>query len=510
MKKRVIFLAAIVFATSVLGGCGKKEETSASGDKLSVWMKLLPVVSYSYKNFGETPIAAELEKRTNTELEFIHPTQGQEKEQFNLMIASKELPDIIYAMPNDFKGGVTQAVEEGIILGLNDYINEEKAPNLTKLIKEDEQVDKSIKLDDGTYCGFPSGAKDRYLLTFKGLIVRQDWLDKLNLPLPETVDEWEQALIGFKNELGAEAPYTILGTNEFAGAYDVSRSFFYDVDKKEITYGPLKPEYKEFVARMKKWYDMGLLDREFATQSQTMADAKITGGQSGVISAGAASGINKYAVAMSDIEGVKWAGAQYPVLVKGEKPKYGQLNEKSHPGQFITTACKNIEAAVRFLDYGYSEAGHMLYNFGIEGESYEMIDGYPKYTEDITDNAEGIPMNNQLAKYAMSVYGGPFLQDKRYYEQYLKRDEQKAAISLWEQVENSYDLPNLILTAEEGNAIATPLTDITSSWTESEYKLIMGKIDMSEYDACVQKLYDMGIEKVLKVYNDAYVRKINK
>ena len=152
MKKRVIFLAAIVFATSVLGGCGKKEETSASGDKLSVWMKLLPVVSYSYKNFGETPIAAELEKRTNTELEFIHPTQGQEKEQFNLMIASKELPDIIYAMPNDFKGGVTQAVEEGIILGLNDYINEEKAPNLTKLIKEDEQVDKSIKLDDGTYC----------------------------------------------------------------------------------------------------------------------------------------------------------------------------------------------------------------------------------------------------------------------------------------------------------------------------------------------------------------------
>lgn len=139
-----------------------------------------------------------------------------------------------------------------------------------------------------------------------------------------------------------------------------------------------------------------------------------------------------------------------------------------------------------------------------------MIDGYPTYTEDITDNKENIPMSNQLAKYVMSVYGGPFVQDKRYFEQYLKRDEQKEAIQRWSEVENSNLLPSLILTAEEGEAIATPLADILSFWTEAEYKLIMGKMDMSEYDACVAKLSEMGIEKVLKIYNDAYARRMSK
>ena len=55
------------------------------------------------------------------------------------------------------------------------------------------------------------------------------------------------------------------------------------------------------------------------------------------------------------------------------------------------------QLAAKVLDYGYSEKGRMLYNFGIEGESYEMVDAYPKYTEKIINNPDGLSMTEALA-----------------------------------------------------------------------------------------------------------------
>ena len=51
----------------------------------------------------------------------------------------------------------------------------------------------------------------------------------------------------------------------------------------------------------------------------------------------------------------------------------------------ITTNCNNVALAARYLDYGYTEEGHILYNFGIEGESFNWVekDGtqYPQFTD---------------------------------------------------------------------------------------------------------------------------------
>ena len=72
------------------------------------------------------------------------------------------------------------------------------------------------------------------------------------------------------------------------------------------------------------------------------------------------------------------------------------------------------------------------------------------------------------------------------------------------QPEYSNQLPDLLLTKEENESIATALNDISNSYVESEYKFIMGKTPMEEYDSYVSRLREMGIEKVLEVYNAAY------
>ncbi len=70
----------------------------------------------------------------------------------------------------------------------------------------------------------------------------------------------------------------------------------------------------------------------------------------------------------------------------------------------------------------------MLYNFGIEGESYEMIDGYPTYTDYIMNNPDGKNVGEMLMAYTHSAYFGPMVQDVRYMEQYAQYQEQKDAI----------------------------------------------------------------------------------
>ncbi|KHF35696.1 hypothetical protein CM49_01937 [Paenibacillus sp. P1XP2] len=48
-----------------------------------------------------------------------------------------------------------------------------------------------------------------------------------------------------------------------------------------MKYGPIQPEYKEFLTTMNKWYKEGLLDKDFAAPNDKLFDAKMTGNQLG-------------------------------------------------------------------------------------------------------------------------------------------------------------------------------------------------------------------------------------
>ena len=82
------------------------------------------------------------------------------------------------------------------------------------------------------------------------------------------------------------------------------------------------------------------------------------------------------------------------------------------------------------FDFGYTDEGHMLNNFGIEGVSYTMENGEPVYTDEIMKNPEGLTMGQAMGKYMRSSYGGPFVQDERYLEQYYTCTEQKMPLPL--------------------------------------------------------------------------------
>ena len=111
-------------------------------------------------------------------------------------------------------------------------------------------------------------------------------------------------------------------------------------------------------------------------------------------------------------------GAPYPVLNKGDRPQLSQMDWQYTPLRSwgITKSCKNVELATRFLDYGYSDKGYMLYNYGTEGVTYEMKDGKPVFTDFTLHNPDGKTISEILSRYAETTSSAPSLQDLQTYQ----------------------------------------------------------------------------------------------
>ncbi|MBO1511446.1 extracellular solute-binding protein [Metabacillus sp. BG109] len=489
-------------------------------DEITYWTELVPNVAATSKSLNDVAAYQELEKITGTKVEFKHPSgEGTDiTEQFNLMVASGKLPDVIEYNWRTVPNGPDHAIEAGTIIRLNELI-EHYAPNLNQYLNENPEVKKMVTTDDGNIYTLPFLRGDESLMVFLGMITRQDWLDKLNLDVPSTISEWEEVLTAFKNEDPNgngemdEIPLVVQlndfkNIGAFVGAYGIHAQFYND--NGTVKYGSIQPEFKEFLTTMNSWYEKGLLDPDFAAIDSKLMDAKVTNEQLGSFFGFSGGGIGKYTGLMEDKNpDFKLSPAPNPSLKEGEKAATGHL-EHAYSGMHsaaISGSAENPEEIVKWLDFAYSEEGHMLFNFGIEGESYEMIDGYPTYTEEITDNPDGLPMTQALGKYIRASYGGPLIQDKRYLEQYYELPEQKEAAKIWgETAENKINLPPITLSAEESEEFNSIMSDLNTYYDETVIRFIMGEEPIDNFDDFVETLKGMGIERAIELQQAALDR----
>lgn len=536
MKKRILSAAlALTMGIGLFSGCvsvdtGDSGSGSASETlekvttsdqypietdvELTWWVGLNANVAATAGSMNETEFARLLQEKTGVKVKFIHPTAGQESEQFNLLIASGELPDIIETNWSRDAGGPEKAIKDKVILPLNDYIDK-VSPNFKKFLEENPDLDAQLKTDSGKYFMYPMVKKDRQLRSFMGFMVREDLLKRAGLDKPETIDEWEVMLRKFK-EMGIKTPLTMSITNDYQeltsllmGAFGIKGGLY--VKDGKVKFGENEPEYRKFLETMSRWYNEGLLDKEFVDQDAKRLSAMVVNGEVGAIIGYNGADFGKWIPTLEqNVPGATFTPVAYPTQVKGETPMAGQLaNPIDGIGAVITPSCKHPEIAARLLDFGYSEAGHMLYNFGEEGVSYEMKDGVPTYTDQVMDKGKngGVSINQAIAKYARSVYSGPFEQDANYITQVFTLPQQIEAVKLWSNTKTGdFNMPLISLTAEETDEYSKIITDINTYREEATAKIISGQMGLDQIDTYYETLKSMGIDRALEIQQKAYDR----
>lgn len=482
--------------------------------ELTYWAALDPNVSNTYTNYGETPFAKELEKRTGIKVKYVHPALGQEGEAFNLMVASNSFTDIIEsAWFASFSGGPTTAINNKVILPLNDLMKD-YAPNLSEFLAKNPDIDKSVKTDDNLYYCFPFIRNDKSLLMSAGPIIRKDWLDDLGLDIPVTVDDWEKMLTEFRDKKGAPTPLTILSSQRSRLFAMMDSAYDFYLENGQIKYGPLEPEYKYALETLNRWFQNGLLDKNFTLIDNSLLDASILNGKAGATYGSGGSGIGKWLNAAKD-ENFDLIGAPMPVGRTGEPNRFAGASDYYSPYgcAAISTNCKYPELAAKFLDYAYSEEGRIFFNFGTEGVSFNWEDGYPKYTNLIMNNPDGMSVSQAMAVYIRGSRSGPFIQDPRYLEQYYALDQQKEALKNWlTSFDASYKtkLPSFTFSAEESAEYANIMNEIDKYKNETSVEFIFGVKPLSEYDEFITNIKKMNIDRAIEIQQNAYTRYMNR
>jgi putative aldouronate transport system substrate-binding protein len=246
-------------------------------------------------SYSEAEWAKEAERKTGVKINWRHSNSDAA---LDLVIASGDIPDIMAINWVKYKGGPDKALSEGNIIPLNDVFDK-YAPNIKAFLKKYPDIDKSVKSDSGKYYIFPcirsmprDGAADSSVI-YTGPIVRKDWLDDLGLQMPQTTDDWYNTLRAFKDKKGATAPFTVekKGTM-LIGSFGVQNGMY--MANNKVKYGPIEPAFKEYLMVHNKWYQEGLIDKDYGTLDSKILAAKMTDGRSGASYANMAGGLQKW------------------------------------------------------------------------------------------------------------------------------------------------------------------------------------------------------------------------
>ena len=162
---------------------------------------------------------------------------------------------------------------------------------------------------------------------------------------------------------------------------------------------------------------------------------------------------------------------------------------------------------MRFLDYPRSEEGYILYNFGVEGESFDYVDGVPTYSDLIMKNPDGLTVAQAMSKYCLSNVNGPFTQALEYIQQYYQLPQQKQALTNWsDSDDNTSVMPPITFTPEESAEVAKIMSEINTYRDEMTMKIIMGTEPVSKADEFQSTIKGMNLDKAIKLYQTALDR----
>ncbi len=491
-------------------------------------------------NPNNRTIFKRLEEATNVHVEWRTIQSDQWGEKIALEMANaRTLPEVVFTAGFG-DTDLQKYAKQGAIIALEKYIDS-CMPNLQKVFEQAPEYRVMCTDENGHIWAFPWIEQLGYEKTAIQAVgnmpfINKGWLDFLGLAVPTTVDEFEAALIAFRDNADAlkaefnidgsiipmsfimndQDPYILInGFGEGYGDVDGGRHIAVTNDKKVICTAT-QEGFKKGTAWMHKLYEEGLIDPEAFTQEWSTYVAKGKSGRYGVCFTWDVANIAL--VSMDDlIAGKGWV--PLPALtadVRNITPQNGSFTSGFDRGRCVVTAtCKNPELVCSWLDLMYAPQQSPQNNWGTYGEN-DDFDIFVMGT-----NAEGEPMLTHAplgdaspveVREAESVNGPLAILDS-YYGKYVTLPDDAAYRLNWikdvytPDMNNDYVYPNVFMNANDNKECSNLNADLRKCINTAKSDWVMNGFTDADWNRFQNDLKAYGLDKYLEIhqkYLDAY------
>jgi len=402
-----------------------------------------------------------------------------------LMLASGDLPDAL--KPYDVQL-TKELIDEGVAIPLDDLLAEH-GQNILAMLTDSEWETVRSQSPDGKIYYIPEvNAADRYPV---GLI-RQDWLDRVGLPMPTTRDEFVNVLRAFRDQdaNGDGDPNNEIPTSGRAGLRWLDDMFMmhgvsmfegfplwrWDETRGEMVSDQISDEMRESIAFLRMLYAERLIDDVFVIQSASDWIAKISSSRVGHYFH-LPSTLEIFSGYRANEPDGRWA-YMAPLSVNGQQPRQFMFQRAGVPGMMITTAATNPERIIQWYDWAMTDEGSMFNWLGIEGEDWKMTGGEVEVID-----ATRTPF------YSFVPTVTKYVADATRMTQF---GEEKVAI-----IEQAHDnvyfgpdslgMPNSVYDGYEDF-----LPSVAALYRETASRMVTGELSLDQWDEFVQQWYREG------------------
>lgn len=449
MKRKVVSLMLVsAMVAGMLAGCGSDSGSSKGGSSTETGSAAeasssgetaddKSPITFEYFNADgkngnwDNPVAKAITEATGVTLDVSYPvaSQGDAKEDVALMIANDEYPDMIYA-----KGSATDLYQAGALIDMTDLI-EKYGPNIKKMYGAEMEKLKWSQDDPGIYQLSYAGVNQKTLTTGGSCQIQWAALKENDYKYPKTLDEYEKMIKSYlaahpKTEDGLDMIGITMSASDWhwmitlgnpagliADASPDNRQWIID-DEYNVHYKHVTDEEKEYFKWLCRMYNEGILDPNFATQTDDDYIAKVASGRVVAITDAEWHYSQCEATLVADGK-VDQTYVGLPVTLREDQVEKALLYQGTTVGWGIgiTKSCEDPVRAIKFLDYLCSDEGQILYHWGIEGENYFLDDnGQPYRTDEEVAKAQSDPdyaKNTGIDNYTgFPIYGtGSYSED---------------------------------------------------------------------------------------------------
>ena len=395
--KKICILLSSVLLLSSISACGDVAldgaSDSASGDLEPITLDWYINYSWFLTDWGENVVSKEITKRTGVDVNFITPI-GNERNKLDSLISSDSLPDLVTL--GWWEPEIREMTDKGLVYPLNE-LADKYDPYFYEVTTEGAR--NWYTLSDGNIYGYPNSSytpedveNNDNIASNQTFLVRKDIYEAIGSPDMTTPDGFYRAVVQasqmFPEVDGKEL--IPIGAHVFDTEGCVSfdqylQNFLavpYEKDG-EIYDRNTDPEYLTWLKTFRRLASEGYIKDDIFVDQRTQTSEKVEEGRYFCMLYQRTDIADQEKIIYSRNPDKIYIAIDGPKNSKGDDPVLPVNGIAGWTLTFISKNCKDPERAIKFIDFLMSPEGQELTYLGVEGVTFDYVDGKPVIKDDV-------------------------------------------------------------------------------------------------------------------------------